>query len=48
MVINQNAGNSWYPTGPGRAKEEGRMIAMRDFFEDLGKRLGETAETVTR
>ena len=32
---------------PRRTKEEGRMITMRDFFEDLGKRIGETAETVT-
>ncbi len=35
------------PISPGRTKEEGRMMTMRDFFEDLGRRLGETAETVT-
>ena len=31
---------------PDGQKKKGEIV-MRDFFEDLGKRIGETAETMT-
>ena len=49
MYVNQKlAGEDPAKTGPA-AENAGRRESetMKDFFEDLGKRIGETAETMT-